>query len=156
VSLHVSGGNPKSKNSHEYAQKPQRNCTFMNSTSALERRNVISVNPGCVEHQFFARTFRLFRIPYHVTGTRDWNTWLEHVAGTRDWNTWLEHVAGTRDWNTWLEHVAGTRDWNTWLEHVAGTRGCNTWLQHVTGPRAWPKDTFKILYCTVHLSKKSN
>jgi hypothetical protein len=26
---------PQSENSHDYVQKPQQNCTFMNSTSGL-------------------------------------------------------------------------------------------------------------------------
>jgi hypothetical protein len=102
----------------EYAQKPQRNYTFMNSASALERRYVTSVNPGCGQHQFLPvpLDYSSFLITLLATS-------LEHVAGTRGWNTWLEHVAGTRGWNTGLEHVVGTRGWNTWLEHVAGTRG---------------------------------
>ncbi len=30
----------KSENSQDYAQKPQRNCTFMNSASAVENQHV--------------------------------------------------------------------------------------------------------------------
>ncbi len=36
--VNVVHGNLKSENSQDYAQKPQQNCTFMNSASALRSR----------------------------------------------------------------------------------------------------------------------
>ncbi len=33
-------GNLKSENSQEYAQKPQRNCTFMNAASGFKKKEL--------------------------------------------------------------------------------------------------------------------
>jgi hypothetical protein len=36
-------GNLRSKNSQDYAQKPQRNCTFMNVTSGIDSASLCSL-----------------------------------------------------------------------------------------------------------------
>ncbi len=45
--VNIAYGNLKSENSQDYAQQPQRNCTFMNSTSGVTRRPVLYPYTPC-------------------------------------------------------------------------------------------------------------
>jgi hypothetical protein len=46
-------GNLKAKNSQDYAQKPQRKCTLMNSASVCDERWGIWIGSGMVESVYY-------------------------------------------------------------------------------------------------------
>ncbi len=80
--------NFKSENSQDYAQKPQRNCTFMNSASAHDVQSFVHLNFRLLS--FMARAFFLAedkkpwngaKFPFHVPAVKiETGRWLNGQA----------------------------------------------------------------------------